>query len=829
MTDRKILREIQNVSAKPPSAGPTKPSLPRGKTKLSNSRPPSNIPRPSRRHTQSAVSDNPPVPTRLNAEPRRGPGYGVRSGIEKTKPTLDRSRRRATNHNMTFTQGTATTRFGARPNNEAKSSDGQIVEIMKTFQDSQEKREDKLYKMGGEIIELNKKLMEVENEKRDFEMKFVKEKQKTGDLTRDMQQMKHLLQSRDSHEQVDNQLVLQGKEKIAHLEGKLKEAEDQRDALENEKVKLQKKITDLQNTNEDLENEAGTYGSKIKDLQRRLQITETEVTNAETEVRKIRREKERVEDERNELEETLKKRKSELQKTTSELEEEREKCQQLSKKMKLAETDFEMRNKHLHEEMMTMKTGATARVDVLQDELDQTKKECKQYCKDLSDRARELELMKETVTLQENNKAKYKVEKMALDAKIEALNGQVADKTHELQKLLEENKAQLEQIRTLEEQAREDASMRRKLHNAIQELKGNIRVFCRVRPLLTSEINSPQGTYAKQMFEYNEKGQGLIARMQMDTKSNHAGYRFKFDKVFGPQANQAEVFDEISQLVQSALDGYRVCIFAYGQTGSGKTHTMLGNRGNGDADLGMIPRSVRQVFHTAKQLEKDQWKFKLKASFLEIYNENVRDLLVDTASPIEARGRTEKHRIVFNADTKLSSVSDLTIVDVGSEEHVQRLVSKSIRNRATAATKANDQSSRSHSVFRLYIEGSNAVTGQQLNGLLNLIDLAGSERLSQSKAEGSRLRETKHINKSLSALGDVIAALANKEKHIPFRNSKLTYLLQDSLGGDSKTLMFVNLSHALESFNESLCSLRFAAKVNSCHVGTASRTAKIQF
>ena len=167
---------------------------------------------------------------------------------------------------------------------------------------------------------------------------------------------------------------------------------------------------------------------------------------------------------------------------------------------------------------------------------------------------------------------------------------------------------------------------------------------------------------------------------------------------------------------------------------------------------------------------------------------------------------------------------DLTIHDVTHEGQVHELLAQASKNRAVGATQANERSSRSHSVFTLRLEGTNAATGESNVSNLNLIDLAGSERLSSSGATGDRLKETQNINKSLSNLGNVIMSMANKDAHVPFRNSKLTYLLQNSLGGNSKTLMFVNIQQGEESFNETLCSLRFATKVNGCVIGTARKS-----
>ncbi|XP_039624903.1 kinesin-like protein KIFC1 [Polypterus senegalus] len=358
---------------------------------------------------------------------------------------------------------------------------------------------------------------------------------------------------------------------------------------------------------------------------------------------------------------------------------------------------------------------------------------------------------------------------------------------------------------------------RRKLHNQILELKGNIRVFCRVRPLLSSD-HADKIEHVQ--FPNNDEKSILLAR----TEESHIGrdgkdqlkYNFSFDRVFPPYSSQQEVFEEISLLVQSALDGYNVCIFAYGQTGSGKTYTMEGPDQLQDDTMGMIPRAVHQVFNSAEELKDQGWTYKFTASFLEIYNETIRDLLVNkTAKKME-------HEIKRPASNSTAIyVSNLKYLNVETVEEVLSLIKVAKQNRATARTMMNDQSSRSHSVFQLKIEGVNEVRNITCNSTLSLIDLAGSERIDKSQSQGDRLKETKAINCSLSNLGSVFIALANKENFVPYRNSKLTFLLQNCLGGNSKTLMFVNISPENDSFGESLNSLRFASKVNECVIGTA--------
>ena len=247
------------------------------------------------------------------------------------------------------------------------------------------------------------------------------------------------------------------------------------------------------------------------------------------------------------------------------------------------------------------------------------------------------------------------------------------------------------------------------------------------------------------------------------TKPTIKTFPFTFDKVFGKEATQSIVFEEISQLMQSALDGYRVCIFAYGQTGSGKTYTMEGpNDANhqimiDDTDaMGMIPRGVMQIFQAAADLKEKGWNYTMEASFLEIYNEILRDLLTDSRAAASV-----SLDIKHVPNTSKTTVTDLTTISVTSIEQVFGLLKKANENRAVGETQCNERSSRSHSVFTLKLTGENGLTGEKCEGLLNLIDLAGSERLSSSGSTGDRLKETQSINKSLSCLGDVIMALGN--------------------------------------------------------------------
>jgi kinesin family protein C1 len=415
-------------------------------------------------------------------------------------------------------------------------------------------------------------------------------------------------------------------------------------------------------------------------------------------------------------------------------------------------------------------------------------------------------------TLQ-TNIAELAAANVTLEAKMNSLRSQIdflksdskaqsdsfADMEDRLQQALRDtDEARLKLIK--------EETERRILFNKYQELKGNIRVMCRVRPIL----DPSEGDAAKYLFpDEKTSAEITVVGPEERTVSGHVSRKnlpFDFDRVFTPAIRNEEVFGEISQLVQSALDGYNVCIFCYGQTGSGKTYTMS------SAD-GMIPRATKMIYDTIQKLEEKSWTYTMEGSFIEVYNEELNDLLVPHGA--------ERKRLDIRHDDarKQTTVVNCRSVGLDSPDKVEQMLAQAQNNRSVAATMANSRSSRSHSVFILKLVGENAATRERCEGTLNLVDLAGSERLKHSQVEGDRMKETQSINKSLSCLGDVIEALGKGSGHIPYRNSKLTHLLQYSLGGNSKTLMFVMVSPLEQHLRETITSLRFATKVSLFVVG----------
>ncbi|KAI4581740.1 kinesin-like protein KIFC2 isoform X4 [Ovis aries] len=331
------------------------------------------------------------------------------------------------------------------------------------------------------------------------------------------------------------------------------------------------------------------------------------------------------------------------------------------------------------------------------------------------------------------------------------------------------------------------------------ELKGNIRVLCRLRPGTPSSLVSlepgPGGTVTT-CYRGHQR-------------------RFRLDWVFPPHASQEEVFRELESAVLSCLGGYSVCIFTYGQTGTGKTYSMEGP----PEDPGIAPRALQSLFREMGT----GGQHRVTLSMVEIYNEAVRDLL--------APGPPQRLAVRQGpAGQGGIQVAGLTHWDVPNLESLHQMLSLGRSNRATAATAMNQRSSRSHALVTLTLRTASPSRGPGTAGTLHLVDLAGSERAWKAGAAGSsqedrdgaqRLREARTINRSLLALGGVMAALRARRPHVPFRDSQLTRLLQPALGPGATAVLLLQISTRPEDLGETVCSLKFAERVGRVELGPA--------
>jgi hypothetical protein len=292
----------------------------------------------------------------------------------------------------------------------------------------------------------------------------------------------------------------------------------------------------------------------------------------------------------------------------------------------------------------------------------------------------------------------------------------------------------------------------------------------------------------------------------IDLETSKGSKQFVYDQVFGPASTQDEVFEDTERLVQSAFDGFNVCIFAYGQTGSGKTFTMSGS----PALPGVTPRAINRLFQLIEE-GKGVIEGKISCYFVELYNDTLQDLFwrVDNGKKKDAPPRLE----IKKDDKGMVWVRGAVMKEATSAADLLHLFDLGNGHRAVGSTNMNADSSRSHSVFSIIVEAYNRQTKKTAKGKLSLVDLAGSERVGKTGASATRLKEAQSINKSLSALGNVISALSTGAEHIPYRDNKLTQLMSDSLGGNAKTLMFVNISPADYNAEETQTSLVYASRV----------------
>ncbi|CAN0926747.1 Kinesin-like protein KIN-5D [Linum grandiflorum] len=369
--------------------------------------------------------------------------------------------------------------------------------------------------------------------------------------------------------------------------------------------------------------------------------------------------------------------------------------------------------------------------------------------------------------------------------------------------------------RTSQRGLRDSASLDGNSSNSKNDKGVNVQVLLRCRPLNQDEkqLVSPA------VISCNEK-KGIVTLIQ-NTAHKQIDKNYQFDKVFGPTCEQKLLFDSaVTPIVNEVLEGYNCTIFAYGQTGTGKTYTMEGGMvaedGEFPSDAGIIPRAVQQIFEVLEARSED---YSMKVTFLELYNEEIMDLLDPDESPTSSDEKPKKPIALLEDGKGGVFIRGLEQELVSSAKEIYKILEKGSARRQTAATLLNKTSSRSHTIFSITIsiKEDGSALGEELVkcGKLNLVDLAGSENISRSGAKEERAREAGEINKSLLTLGRVINALVDHSGHVPYRDSKLTRLLRDSLGGKTKTCIIATISPSVHSLEETLNTLDYAHRAKN--------------
>ena len=330
----------------------------------------------------------------------------------------------------------------------------------------------------------------------------------------------------------------------------------------------------------------------------------------------------------------------------------------------------------------------------------------------------------------------------------------------------------------------------------LKDKSESVKVVVRCRPLGNKEMEEQRECICNVDMK--------VCSIQVYNPQNIKDIKsFTFDHTYDWHATQQLIFNQTAlPILESIMEGYNGTIFAYGQTGTGKTYTMEGN--DNETDKGIIPRSIDWIFNNIKNYPAQQ--FLVRVSFVEIYNEEVRDLL----------SKVKRQKLTVREKDKVFYVENVTVIQAENSKMTLDIMKAGRANRATGATKMNPGSSRSHSIFSITVESSTTDEAGESHykvGKLNLVDLAGSERQSKTESTGERFVEATKINLSLTCLGSVINKLVSgKQQYIPYRDSKLTMLLQDSLGGNTKTVMIANVGPADYNFDETMNTLWYAQR-----------------
>ncbi|KAG2695069.1 hypothetical protein I3760_08G173200 [Carya illinoinensis] len=447
----------------------------------------------------------------------------------------------------------------------------------------------------------------------------------------------------------------------------------------------------------------------------------------------------------------------------------------------------------LEQRMSELEKKKADEIDLLEKNFDQERKALKfqilELEKKLEGVTQELAIAESTLTVRNADLASSQNNLKELE-ELREMKEDIDRKNEQTAAILKMQGAQLAELEVL---YKEEQVLRKRYFNTIEDMKGKIRVFCRLRPLNEKEIAEKERDLLTSLDEFT------VEHPWKDDKLKQHMY----DRVFDGSATQEDVFEDTRYLVQSAVDGYNVCIFAYGQTGSGKTFTVYGSESN----PGLTPRATAELFKIINRDDK-KFSFSLKAYMVELYQDTLVDLLLSK--------NAKRLKLDIKKDLKgMVSVENVTVVSISTFEELKSIIRRGSEQRHTSGTQMNEVSSRSHLILSIFIESTNLQTQSVARGKLSFVDLAGSERVKKSGSSGSQLKEAQSINKSLSALADVISALSSGGQHIPYRNHKLTMLMSDSLGGNAKTLMFVNVSPSESNLDETYNSLMYASRVRS--------------
>ena len=381
-------------------------------------------------------------------------------------------------------------------------------------------------------------------------------------------------------------------------------------------------------------------------------------------------------------------------------------------------------------------------------------------------------------------------------------------KTIDLRKLKDSLSLEQEKVHILSQKLNNEKFLRRKIHNRYMYLRGNLRVMCRVRPFLSSE-------------KINKKSQMETLVINNDSISvfqeNKQEKNFEYDYIFDTKSTQKDVYEEVTLLIQSMVQGNNICIIAYGQTCTGKTYTI---QGPNSKNPGIVPRAAKELFLILNNFAKSDYfeSIRLSLTIIEIYNEQIYNLLEESTPNLNMYEDASGNLII----------PDLNPISINSYEEASKLFKLAAKFRHTSSTEYNDRSSRSHCIFsfQLKIKGKD---GRIIRSTLHIIDLAGSERLSKSQNKDEKLKkESICINLSLHSLSTVLNSIALKANHIPYRDSKLTHFLKDSLNENYNILLLLLVSPNNKDLPETISTLQFGERiVKICHHKTGKD--KIQF